>query len=330
MESVGVGLLVGTGSYAEEAVLGVDCPESAVLADAEPCDIIAYAPNLVTEVLVYCRRNEHCEVGLTACGRECSGNVLNFAVRILNAEDEHVLSHPAFFSAEVGSDTQSEALLTEQNVSAVTGVDGPDGVVLREVADVTVLLVDICSCMQTLDEVSAVAESFQNVVANAGHDQHVENDVDGVGQLNAVLSKVGANDTHGVGNNVHGTTLHGTGVEFRELSIALAGLHPVVDVACLFLGRSADEGSVFYTCNVVDCSSVQIAVRKLFLVELNDLAGRASLCAQSFCLLLRAVDPNDLVRLRHSSHFVDPLSNMNVVCHGFFSYKFYVFFNFIC
>ena len=35
-------------------------------------------------------------------------------------------------------DTESEALLAEKNVSAVCGVDGPDGVVLGEVYDISV------------------------------------------------------------------------------------------------------------------------------------------------------------------------------------------------
>ena len=54
-----------------------------------------------------------------------------------------MLSHPAFFSAEVGRDTESKALLAEKNVSAVTGVDRPDGVVFRELADVAVFFVEV-------------------------------------------------------------------------------------------------------------------------------------------------------------------------------------------
>ena len=42
-----------------------------------------------------------------------------------------MLGHPAFVSALVGSDTESKALLAEQYVSAVAGVDGPDCVVLE-------------------------------------------------------------------------------------------------------------------------------------------------------------------------------------------------------
>ena len=47
IESIGIGVYVGTGSNTEETVLGVNCPESAVLANAEPGDIITNAPYLV-------------------------------------------------------------------------------------------------------------------------------------------------------------------------------------------------------------------------------------------------------------------------------------------
>ena len=89
-----------------------------------------------------------------------------------------MLSHPAFLSAEVRSDAERKALLAEQNVSAVARVDRPNGIVLREVADIAVLFIEVSLCVQTLDEVGAVAERFENVVADSRHDQHVENDVD--------------------------------------------------------------------------------------------------------------------------------------------------------
>ena len=64
-----------------------------------------------------------------------------------NAEDEHMLSHPAFVSAEVGSDTESEALLAEKHVSAVAGVDGPDCVILAGSEQMYLLFfVHVCSC----------------------------------------------------------------------------------------------------------------------------------------------------------------------------------------
>ena len=47
-----------------------------------------------------------------------------------------MLSHPALFTTQVGGDTQREAFFAQQHVSAVTGVDRDNGVILREVADI--------------------------------------------------------------------------------------------------------------------------------------------------------------------------------------------------
>ena len=66
MESVRVGLFVCTRSNAEETCFRVDCPETAVFADAEPCDIVTYALNFISLFLVSLRRDEHSEVCLTA------------------------------------------------------------------------------------------------------------------------------------------------------------------------------------------------------------------------------------------------------------------------
>ena len=56
-----------------------------------------------------------------------------------HAQDQHVLGHPALVAAQVGGDAQSEALLAQQDVAAVAGVDGHDGVVLRELNDIPLL-----------------------------------------------------------------------------------------------------------------------------------------------------------------------------------------------
>ena len=74
-----------------------------------------------------------------------------------------MLCLPAFLPALVGSYTECKALLAEKNVSAVTGVNRPDGVILREVTDVSLLLAELSLCVKTLDEVCALAESIKNV-----------------------------------------------------------------------------------------------------------------------------------------------------------------------
>ena len=60
-----------------------------------------------------------------------------------HSENEHMLGQPALFAREVGTNSQRQTFLAEQNVSAVTGADRDDRVVLREVADKPAFRVDI-------------------------------------------------------------------------------------------------------------------------------------------------------------------------------------------
>ena len=77
-----------------------------------------------------------------------------------------MLSHPALVLALVGSDTQSEALLAQQNVSAVSGVDGPDGVLLGELNDVALLGINVSLGVQTANEVvGSVAQVLESLSA---------------------------------------------------------------------------------------------------------------------------------------------------------------------
>ena len=115
-----VALCVCTGSNAEEAVLGVDSVKSAVSAGLHPSDIITNGEYFVALILVSLRRNEHCEVGLAASRGECCCDILDVAIGLLNAEDKHMFSHPAFLPTLVRSDTECEALLAEQYVTAVS------------------------------------------------------------------------------------------------------------------------------------------------------------------------------------------------------------------
>ena len=62
-------------------------------------------------------------------------DVMFFPFRRFDAENEHVLGEPALLAREIGTDAEREAFLAEQNISAVTGADRDDGVVLRKMAD---------------------------------------------------------------------------------------------------------------------------------------------------------------------------------------------------
>ena len=315
-----VGLSVSTGSNAEEAVLGVDSIKSAVSAGLHPSDIITNGEYFVALILVSLRRNEHCEVGLAASRGECSCNVNNLAVGLLNAEDKHMLSHPAFVLALVGSDTECKALLAEENVSAVCGVDGPDSVVLRELNNVSVFGINISLGVETSYEiVGGIAQVLKSLLAHSCHDVHVKNNVDRVSKLNTDLSERRTDRTHGVRDNIHGSTLHNAVIKRSELSIHFLRIHPVVGRTCFFLGRCADECSVLYTSNVVGKSSVVQAAGKLLLVKSVHLVSvafgkGANLVSKSIELLLAAVDPYNLVRPCESDHFVNPLEYVRIVC----------------
>ena len=57
--------------------------------------------------------------------------------------------------------------------------------------------------MKTLYKIAVGAHVFKHCTARAGHDEHVEHNVDGVCQLNAVFGKRAAYNAHGIGNYVH-------------------------------------------------------------------------------------------------------------------------------
>ena len=218
-----------------------------------------------------------------------------------------MLSLPALFPALIRGYAQSKALLAEQDVSAVSGVDGDNGVILRELADITLLGVDIAAAVQTANPVVAVSEGIYNFLADSRHDSHVENDIDGIRKLNAYLRERRADRTHRIGNNIHCSALIAVLSYIIEHLIGLGGIHPVVGRTCLVCALRADKCAVFNTCDIVGLGSVEQASGEKILVELNHLAGLAGLCAQSVKLLLAAVDPHDFVG-RYESYFLfDPV-----------------------
>ena len=314
---VGIGLLVRAGGNAEETVLGVDSIKSAVGTLSDPGDVVADAPDLVALVSVSLGRDKHGKVGLAAGGRECRADIFDFALRILEAEDKHMLSLPALFPALIGSYTKSKALLAEEDVSAVSGVDGDDGVILRELADITLLGVDVAAAVQSANPVVAVAQSIHNLLADSRHDSHVENDIDGVGQLNANLRERRADRTHRIRDNIHCSALIAVSGYIVEHLISLNGIHPVVGRTCLIRALGADECAVLNTRNIVGLGSVKQASGEEILVELGHLAGLACLGAQSVKLLLAAVDPHDFVGRYKSYLLFDPVDHCLVLCQMF-------------
>ena len=95
-QSIVVGLGVCTRSYAEETIFRIDSIKSAVRSFLDPGDVVADCVYLVTVLSVSLRRNKHCKVGLAASRRECCAHINRLFIRLLDAENEHMLSHPHF------------------------------------------------------------------------------------------------------------------------------------------------------------------------------------------------------------------------------------------
>ena len=135
LHGVGVGVPAGARGDAEEAGLGVDGVEPAVVAELHPADVVADGLGLPAGN----RGDEHGEVGLAARRRERGGDVLRLALGGRELQDQHVLGEPAVVAGHHRGDAQREALLAEQGVAAVAGAVRPDLAGLGEVHDVLVL-----------------------------------------------------------------------------------------------------------------------------------------------------------------------------------------------
>ena len=98
-----------SGRHAEEARFRIDRAQPAVLVRLDPGDVIAHGPDL--PAFETRRRNQHREIGLAAGARKRRRHIGLLALRILHAQDQHVLGHPAFVARDVRSDAQRKTFL---------------------------------------------------------------------------------------------------------------------------------------------------------------------------------------------------------------------------
>ena len=68
---------------------------------------------------------------------------MNHAVRVFNADDEHVFGQPAFRSGLPACNPQRVAFLAEQGVAAITGSDALDTELLGKVHDEAPLRIQV-------------------------------------------------------------------------------------------------------------------------------------------------------------------------------------------
>ena len=84
--------------------------------------------------------------------------------------------------------------------------------------------------------------TVKDLLANTGHDPHVDGNEGGVGDLNSDLGEGRADGSHGEGDHIHGPALHGTIKEVANPLPHLGGGHPVVGWASILLLLRANEG----------------------------------------------------------------------------------------
>jgi hypothetical protein len=278
---VGVGLLGGPRRDAEEARLGVDGVDLAVLAGLDPGDVVADGGHL--PALEAARRDQHGEVGLAAGAGEGGRHVGLLAFGRLDAEDEHVLGEPALARGHAPGDAQGEALLPEEGVAAVARAEGPDG---RSSGKWTMY----CSpCCRARGRPSGPASSGLADGVQAGHELarlrrarsitlrpmrvmmlHVGDHVGRVGELDADVGD----------GRAQGPMLKGTTYRVRprmqplkrpfSYGLHLLGFHPVVGRPRLHLARqqmkvrSSDAG------HVAGIGAREVAVGPLFGFSLTE------------------------------------------------------------
>ena len=196
-----------------------------------------------------------------------------------------------------------------------------------KVEDQAALDVQVGLAVQAPGELAAAAELLQDGRADVGHDPHVQDDVDAVGQLHADLAEGRADGPHRKGDHVHLPPPHRTLEDLARAAIAFLGRHPVVGRAGILAQRAADERQVFGPRHVVDGRAVIETAGKFLLIQQGHFARLHGLLREAIFFFLRPVDPNNRIRLAQTSHFLDPFLEFPMLIHLIFPWPYSEFLN---
>ena len=293
-----VGRFAGAGCDAEEAGLRVDGPHAAVFAGADPCDVVAERLDLPTGDV----RAEHREVRLAAGRGERGGHVVRLAVRVDDADEQHVLGQPALVAGDHRGDAQREALLGEDRVAAVARAVGVHLERVGEVHDVLVVVAGPLDILLTrgergtdgvhrLDPRGALGDLAGDGVADPGHDADGCHGVGAVGDLHTDVREWAAHRAHRERHDVHRATSHRALEDLGHLRVHLGRVGPVVRRAGILLLLGGDEGARLGACDVAGVRARQVRAGAPLGVELDELALVDETAQQSVVLGRRAVDP---------------------------------------
>jgi hypothetical protein len=134
-------------------------------------------------------RNQHCEIRFAARAGEGSRNVMFFPFRRFDAKNQHVFGEPALFARKVRTDAQRQAFFRKEDVSAVTGANRDDRVILRKMTNEAPLRIDIEQRMHPAVpfRLRIAAKPFDRDLPHSSHYSHAEHDIFGIRNLESNL-----------------------------------------------------------------------------------------------------------------------------------------------
>ena len=169
----------------------------------DPPRFVAHGPHAIARQL----RHEHGEIGLAGGARHGGREIRDPSVRVLDAEDQHVLGEPALLARLPGAEAEGVALLAEQRVAAIARADAPDQALLGKMRDEAAVRREVAEGMRARDEVLAMTHVRERALSHPGHHVHARDDVGAVGDLTPTRLTP-SQPVHQIRDNVHGAPAH--------------------------------------------------------------------------------------------------------------------------
>ena len=253
--AIRVGVKVGAGSDAEITGFRVDGAQIAIGTWLDPCDVVADGGDF--PAVKTGGRYQHGEIGFATCAGKSRCDMVFFALRIGQPEDQHVLGQPALVAAHVGGDAQCKTFFAQQSIAAIARTVRPDFTGPRVMHDVFGAVarpghVFLPRCqrrayrMNAGDEIAICTEHIKHGAAHAGHDALIHRHVSAVAQLDADVRDRRTQRAHAERHHIHGAAFHAAVKQGLQGAAHFARLHPVVGRTGVFFFLSANVSTVFH------------------------------------------------------------------------------------
>ena len=161
--------------------------------------------------------------------------------------------------------------------------------------------------------VAIVAEPLDRNFAHARHDAHAENDIFRIGNFETDFRERRIGRAHNVGNDEHGASAHRAFQHCLQLQVHLRRLRPVIGRTGFLFCRCANESELLDARDVVRIRAMQIRVRNLLLIQLDQHILLKRLLNEKFVLAIGPVTPENIFRLGQQLDLMHPIEH-RLVC----------------